>query len=144
MGDLTRNLSRREFACRCGCGFDTVDIELAPIIQDSADHFAAVDGIVVRIKITGPNRCKEHNEKVQKEYNPDYVPYSSDTQHMYARAADYKLFNRYTGEQIDPNRVANYLEMKYPGRFGIGWYDDRTHFDTRTDGPVRWDRRNDS
>ncbi len=141
MGDLTKNLSRSEFACRCSCGFDTVDIELAPAIQDSADHFAAVDLIDMRIDITGPNRCVEHNEKIQKEHNPNYVPFSSKSQHLYARAVDYKLFHRATGEQIDPDRVADYLESKYKGRCGIGRYSNRTHFDDRTNGPARWDVR---
>jgi len=149
MGDITENLSRSEFKCKgknCdgkgnNCGFDTVDIELAAIIQDSADHFAIVDGIDVRIKITGPNRCVEHNEEVQKEYNPDYVPYSSKTQHIKARAADYKLFDRDTGEQIDAQRATDYLEQKYPGRFGIGRYSNRTHVDTRSNPPARWDAR---
>jgi hypothetical protein len=83
----------------------------------------------------------KHNETVQKQYNPDYVAYSSKTQHMYARAADYKLFNRDTGEQIDPDRVADYLDSKYPDRYGIGRYSNRTHFDTRSNGPARWDVR---
>jgi hypothetical protein len=138
MGDISKNLSRHEFACECGCGFDTVDVELVEVLQDAADHFAFIDVIEVRIDITGPNRCVEHNEKVQKEYNPNYVPYSSKTQHMYARAADWKLFNRATGEQIDPDRVADYLEDKYPGKYGIGRYSNRTHTDTRTNGPARW------
>lgn len=129
MGDLTRNLSRSEFACRCKCGFDTVDIELAKVIQGSADHFSSKDGINVRIDITGPNRCREHNA------NEGGAP---ESQHVYARAADYKLFNRFTGAQVSPNRVAEYLEKKYEGKFGIGRYHNRTHVDTRTNGPARW------
>ena len=141
MGDLTRNLSRSEFACECGCGFDTVDIELADVIQDSADHFASKDECNIRIKISGPNRCISHNEDVQRKYNPNYIAFSSTSQHIHARAADYKLFNRYTGEQIDPDRVADYINRKYHDRFGIGMYSNRTHIDTRTKGPARWDKR---
>lgn len=132
MGDLTKNLSRSEFACECGCGFDTVDIKLLGVIQGSADHFASKRGIDVRIYITGPNRCKDHNEEVGG---------AADSQHIYARAADYNLFDRHTGEQIDPDLVANYLEQKYSGRYGIGRYSNRTHVDTRTNGPARWDTR---
>lgn len=132
MGDLTKNLSRSEFACECACGFDTVDIELAPVIQDSANHFAAVENINIRVDITGPNRCKAHNAAVGGADN---------SQHIYARAADYKLFNRSNGAQIHPDRVADYLEKKYPDKFGIGRYNNRTHIDTRTDGPARWDNR---
>ena len=138
MGDLTKNLSRSEFACECGCGFDTADVELVEMLQDCVDHFSSTSDNGVRIQITGPNRCVEHNEEVQKQYNPDYVPYSSKTQHMYARAADFKLFIRINGDQIDPDLVADYLEAKYLGRFGVGRYSNRTHADSRTNGPARW------
>lgn len=141
MGDLTRNLSRSEFACQCGCGFDTVDTELVDTLQEVVDHFILCDGVDVSITITGPNRCVNHNEKVQKRYNLNYTPYSSLTQHMSARAVDFKLFDRRTKLQIDPDRVSHHLEVKYPQCFGIGRYNNRTHLDTRTNGPARWDNR---
>lgn len=138
MGDLTKNLSRSEFACKCGCDFDTVDVELVSMIQRCGDHFANMYSTDIKIILTSGNRCREHNETVMKEYDHDYVPYSSKSQHMYARAVDFKLFNRHTGNQIDPDSVATYLEKRYVGRFGIGRYSNRTHFDTRTNGPARW------
>ena len=138
MGNLTKNLSRHEFECTCGCGFDTVDVELPGVIQGCADHFTHVDGIDVRIDITGPNRCREYNESVQKKYDPKYIPYSSDTQHMQGRAADFKLINRDTGEQVAAHRVASYLEGKYPRKYGVGRYHNRIHFDTKSGGPRRW------
>lgn len=141
MGDLTKNISRSELECKCGCGFDTADFELVELLQKTVDHFEDIEGCSVRIDITGPNRCKEHNEKVQKQYNKNYVAYSSKTQHMDGRAADFKLFNRVTVKQIDPDRVADYLELECSGRFGIGRYRNRVHIDTRTVGPARWDKR---
>jgi len=141
MGDLTKNLSRHEFACECGCGFDTADFELVHALQDACDYFADVYDTEISIKITGPNRCKEHNEKIQKQYNPDYVPYSSKTQHMYGRAADHKFFIKGTTEQIDVTDIFLYYEIAYEGKWGIGRYDNRTHLDTRTNGPARWDSR---
>ena len=129
MGDLSKNISRHELACKCGCGFDTVDVDLVPMIQDAADHFAAETGESIRVDITGPNRCRKHNAEVGG---------ADDSEHIYARAADFKLFIRYSGVQIDPEMVANYLEKKYPGKYGIGRYFNRTHADTRTDGPARW------
>ena len=137
---ITKNLSRFEMACRCGCGFDTVDVELAPVLQDCVDHFAGVDGCDIRLKITGPNRCLKHNEFVQKEYNKKYVPYSSKSQHLYARAADFKLFNRDTGKQVSASRVADYLEDKYKNKYGIGRYRNRVHVDTRSGSSARWDK----
>ena len=64
MGDLTKNLSRKEFECECGCGFDTVDFELASIIQEAVDYFTWAYSEDVYVIITGGNRCVEHNEKV--------------------------------------------------------------------------------
>ena len=132
MGDLTKNLSRSEFACGCECGFDTADFELVEMLQKTVDYFAFTGGTSVRIDITGPNRCEAHNSMVNGAAN---------SQHIYGRAADFKLFNRMTGEQIDPDRVADYIEQECSGRFGMGRYSNRTHFDTRTIGPARWDKR---
>ena len=132
MAKLTKNLSRHEFACKCGCGFDTVDAELIQALQDCVDHFSAIDLVDIRINITGPNRCAKHNEAVGGSIN---------SQHIYGRAADFKLFNRATGVQVDQDRVADYLDSEYAGLCGVGRYSNRTHFDTRSIGPARWDVR---
>lgn len=132
MGDLTPNLSRSEFACRCGCGFDTVDIGLPAIIQGAADHFAHRIDAPVRVEVSGPNRCVQHNKDVGG---------ADDSEHLYARAGDIKLFIRHSGKQIDPDLVADHLESEYPSQLGIGRYDGRTHVDNRTNGPARWDNR---
>jgi len=100
MGDLTKNLSRREFACQCGCGFDTADVELVKVLQECVDYF----GDNVRIQITGPNRCVEHNASVGG---------ASNSQHIYARAADFKIFIRFGLDQVDPDEVADYFEALY-------------------------------
>lgn len=132
MGDLSKNLSRSEFACECGCGFDTVDIKLVDLLQGIVDRFAIVDGAHVSIHITGPNRCPAHNLNIGG---------ASNSQHQYARAADFKLFYRNTDNQINPDRVADHLEEKYAGEYGVGRYSNRTHFDNRSNGPARWDAR---
>jgi uncharacterized protein YcbK (DUF882 family) len=132
MGNLTTNLSRSEFACECKCGFDTVDFQLPYILQDVVNHFASIEDEEMYIEITGPNRCKKHNTDIGG---------ADDSQHLYARAADFKIFFKVSGRQIDPDRVSAYLENKYAGKFGIGRYYNRTHMDTRTNGPARWDKR---
>jgi len=62
MGDLSKNLSRHEMICFCGCGFDTVDAKLVSALQGAADAFDAI------IRITGGNRCREHNYKLRELY----------------------------------------------------------------------------
>ena len=132
MGNLTENLSRHEFACECGCGFDAVDTELVDVLQDCVDHFSDLYHTSASIKITGPNRCKKHNAEIGG---------ATHSQHIYARAADFKVFIRLGMKQVDPDEVAEYLEEKYSDQFGIGRYTNRTHLDTRTNGPARWDAR---
>lgn len=139
MGDLTRNFSRHEFECECGCGFDTVDYGLITILQESVAYFEKKYNSKVSVTITGGNRCKEHNETVQKEVNNDYVPYSSKSTHIEAKAADHKHY-RYVGEiktQIPPIEVYNYYDEKYPNSCGVGLYSNRVHVDSRNT-KARW------
>ena len=124
MGDLTKNLSRHEFACDCGCGMDTADHELVVALQAACDRFGD------RITVTGGNRCADHNATIPGA--------TSGSKHQYCRAADFKLFKN--GVQVDPEKVAQFFEQRY-SNFGIGRYSNRTHVDSRTDGPARWDMR---
>ena len=132
MGDLTRNLSRWEFSCKCGCGFDTVDVELVPVLQDIVDHFSRVLDRDCVIIIDSGCRCVEHNETVQKEDNPNYVPYSSKSQHMFGRAADIVI------KGVHSHIVYTYVDSKYPNKYGIGRYKRFTHIDTASGPPRRW------
>lgn len=117
MGDLTKNFSRHEFACKCGCGFDTVDFELLTILQELRDHFGAP------VIINSANRCKEDNLRVGGADN---------SQHLRGRAVDFVV------EDVEPHRVQDYLIRQHSGRFGVGYGVTFTHFDTRTVGPARW------
>jgi len=127
MGDLSKNLSRYEMACRCGCGFDTVDIELVEVMQALCDYYADDTGHPVVLLVTGPNRCVEHNAAEGGK---------PDSQHRKARAVDFEI--KIMGERILPLDVYNYLDAKYPNEYGIGLYRTFVHFDTRTNGRARW------
>jgi len=124
MGDISKNLSRHEMACRCGCGFDTIDIELVEVMQEMCDYYAADVRRIVELLVTGPNRCREHNAQT-----PGAKP---NSQHLYGRAMDFKL--KIMGEQIPPRDIHKYLCEKYPGKHGFGLYRNRNHVDTRTRG----------
>ena len=116
MTKLTKNLSRKEFACNCGCGFSTVDYELAIVCQDLADHFQDV------IYINSGCRCKNHNKAVHGTIN---------SKHLLGIAADVRL------KHTEPDKVASYLLNKYPDLYGIGKYDTFTHIDVRSK-KARW------
>lgn len=134
MGDLTKNLSRHEFACRCGCGEDTADYRLVTVIQEGCDYFSTVYGEKVGVNITGPNRCRLRNKT---EGGVD------NSQHIWHRACDHHYFIKSTGRILSTDEVADYYNHKFQGIFGIGRYPNgRVHLDTRTNGFARWDYRN--
>ena len=118
MGDISENFDRSEFACKCWCGFNTVDTELVAVVQDVRDHFNTT------VTINSACRCPSHNASVGG---------SKNSQHLYSRAADVVVAG------VAPNFVADYLEETYPGKYGIGRYNTFTHVDTRTEGPARWE-----
>jgi len=63
---------------------------------------------------------------------------------MDGRAADFKIkyvLKDGTKEQVNPDKVASYLDKKFKYEYGIGWYKGRTHFDNSSTGRRRWDAR---
>ena len=121
MGDLTTNLSRQEFACQCGCGFDSIDYQIVQWVQDAVDYLTESTGRDIWVQITSGNRCETHNEAVDG---------SKASYHKKGRAADHKFFYRDNGMQVDPETVAVMYEAKHP-ECGIGRYVNRTHIDSR-------------
>jgi uncharacterized protein YcbK (DUF882 family) len=110
MGDLSNNFSRHEFACKCGCGFDTVDVELIPVLQALRDYFAR------RVTISSGCRCGAYNYRVGG---------SGKSQHTFAKAADISV------QSVAPSTVHHYLDKKYESKYGIGLYQTFTHIDVR-------------
>lgn len=108
------HFSRSEFTCRCGCGFDTVDYELGKLLDAIRAHFDQP------VTVTSGCRCEAHNRAVGG---------SSNSQHLYGRAADIVV-------RDTPAEIVQVLaeEMGVPG---LGRYQDFTHVDTRT-GRARW------
>ena len=58
MGDLSRNFSRREFACTDGCGFDIVSPALVDLLQEIRDELKA------EVMIESGCRCEARNKEV--------------------------------------------------------------------------------
>lgn len=116
MGDLTKNFSRKEFACRCGCGFDHISLQLVEELQDVRDHFGS------SVAINSACRCEEHNQRVGG---------SRGSKHKLGIAADF------TVKGVSNKEVQAYLLSKHKDRYGIGVYSTFTHLDVR-DGKARW------
>ena len=160
MGDLTANLSRAEFACNCNrpeCNRTPVDYALATILQKTVHYFMEqslhdddLSGKVERvaIHINSGYRCLEHDAAVKGKKPEDFNGIKK-SEHIWGIAADFWLEyvlleqdskNRQTRIKISDDLIADYLEMEYSGKYGIGRYDGRTHFDVRP-GMARWDNR---
>ena len=123
MGDLSKNLSRSEVACKCGCGRDTIDYETVEAFQECCDHFKFTMGMRrVVANIHSGFRCVEHNDKEGGGLN---------SQHLQGKALDFDI------EDIKPSAVYSYLSRKYPDKYGIGYYKTFTHLDSR-DCKARW------
>ena len=58
MGDLTKDFSRSEFSCKCGCGFDRIDPRVVEMCQTIRDALGEP------IRINSACRCQSHNAKV--------------------------------------------------------------------------------
>ena len=70
---LTKNFTRHEFECKCGCGFDRVNAKLVRALQKIRDAFGKP------IYISSGCRCPVHNKAVGGVWN---------SQHTLGRAAD--------------------------------------------------------
>ena len=118
---ISANFKRSEFACKCGCGFDTVDVALIEIVQAVRDRFG------VPFDINSGCRCPTHNRAVGG---------ASNSQHLFGRAADIDS----SRSDVSPDRVADYVEENFP-HMSVGRYNTFTHVDSRTNGPAFWDKR---
>lgn len=113
---MNKYFKRGEFACKCGCGFSVVDVELLEVLTDVRKHFN------LPITINSACRCEEHNKAVGG---------ADGSKHKLGIAADIVV------RGVSPNTVHEYLVNKHPGRYGIGKYNTFTHIDVR-DGNARW------
>lgn len=141
MGDLTRNLSRFEFDCPCGCAETPVDFDLPTVIQDCIDHFALIahgkhrNFERVACTITSGYRCADYNASISGA--------SKTSKHILGMAADHRMeyvFTDGTRKTVSNDDIAEYYLTRYPDKFGIGRYNGRTHLDTRQ-SVARWDYR---
>jgi len=116
MDEISKYFSRKEFACRCNCGFATVDVELIEVLQTLRYKFNKP------VTITSGCRCPEYNEKIGGSYG---------SKHKQGIAADIVV------EMVSAADVYRYLDSAYPHKFGLGRYDEFTHIDVRPK-KARW------
>jgi len=113
---LSKNFKQSEFSCQCGCGFSTPRPELVRVLQELRDELEE------SITITSACRCEAHNEAVGG---------AKQSQHLLGTAADI-VVNKCT-----PAFIYEYLNKKYPDKYGLGKYNSFTHIDVRSN-KSRW------
>jgi len=116
MSQISPHFRRAEFACKCGCGFDTVDVDTLAVLEAVRTHFGKPT------IINSGCRCPEYNAKVGGAPN---------SQHTLGRAADIRV------QGVEPDAVYDWLAVNFPTA-SLGRYATFTHVDTRSHGPARW------
>lgn len=139
MGDLTNNFSRKEFACKCGCGFDTVDIKTILALQSCVDHYKSTTNKTVSMTINCGCRCKKHNDSLRALFVSSKGKQGEDTapnsQHIYGRAADIMLMVDH--KQVSAKEVSAYFKENFK-ELSVGTYASFTHVDSRTGDAKFW------
>jgi len=107
---LNKYFSRSEFACSCGCGFRTVDVEMLDVLTDLREHFGEP------VRSNSGCRCEKHNQAIGG---------SSRSKHIFACADDITVDN------VSPEKVYDYLDKRYPV-YGLGLHKTFVHFDIRS------------
>jgi len=113
---ISPHFKRAEFACQCGCGFDTVDHQTLEILEAVRAHFGQP------VRVTSGCRCPEHNMAVGGV---------THSQHVLGRAADIQVYD------VEPAEVQAFIVEAFP-EASVGHYASFTHVDTRSSGPASW------
>ena len=118
---VSDHFRRIEFRCRCGdcihSKIPAVDSVLLTALVDLRSHF------MLPVDITSAWRCENYNK---------IVGGAEGSRHIYGIAVDLKVAITNT------KQVYDYLDYKYPGKYGIGLYDGWVHFDVRSGFGARW------
>ena len=112
------NFYRSEFACKCSCGFATVDAVTLKILVSVREKFQSP------VIITSAARCPEYNAKVGGAKN---------SKHLEGLAVDFYV------RDVMLEIVHKHVEIIMEGWGGIGFYPNQNfiHVDARTN-PARW------
>jgi len=119
MGNLSTNFHRDEFACKCGCGFDDIDLELVQELQRLRDLISRP--IIIRSGC----RCAKYNEVIGGVW---------DSAHLVGLAVDIETIYSHVRYDI----ISHAIKSLDINRIGIG--KDFVHLDVDKHKPknVMW------
>lgn len=113
MGDITKNLSRSEIVCPCGCGFDRLNPAVARGFQYIRDRLGQA------VHVNSGCRCAKYNATLKGS--------SPTSQHIVGNALDIRPDD--PKALIDLLRLAHEVPVFAAG--GIGVYNGRIHVDAK-------------
>ena len=110
---LSSHFYRDEFACKCGCGWDTVDAGLLVVLQWLRWE------VQKPITINSGCRCKGYNRAVGG---------TPKSQHLVGKAGDIVV------PEMKPDILFSLIDKQYPDRLGLICYPRRgfVHVDSRS------------
>lgn len=113
---LSKNFTRKDFKCPCGCSRQMVDSELVEKLQAIRDKLGKA------IKVTSGYRCITHNASKT-------VGGSPNSKHRYGMAADWRTQDR----SVNPVALGILAQSVGFGGVGIYWHSQGAfvHTDTR-------------
>lgn len=76
--DNIKHFKQSEFACKCGCGFNSINLNLVKILDEIREYFGQP------MTVTSGCRCATHNTKVGGV---------SNSRHVSGKASDIKVAN---------------------------------------------------
>jgi len=133
MGDLRKNFSSEEFACKCGCGLKfQIDEALLDLLQ------FARDGLGEPLEILSGCRCRAHNSTTAGAAENSYhVPRDSLMGPPILYAADVSYADEARRTPVGVLKLYCYLSQGKAK--GLGLYSNRCHCDTRLGRHIaRW------
>ncbi len=129
MGDMAPNFFRSEFACKDGCGLDSIDPRTVQHLQTVRDKLGEP------VFVTSGCRCKRHNAAVGGAPDSQHLPAKdrpdeADDPGEDCTASDIAV------RSMAPHELAAYIETNIPEfeNGGIGIYPSWVHVDL---GPKR-------
>jgi len=125
MGDVTKNISSWEIACKCGCGENRMSRGTLNIVQMVRDAFDKP------VSIHSACRCDKHNEAVGGAEHSQHKLGKEDNR---CHAIDFHVVD----ESVED--VHEFLDRVFPNSLGLGIYDTFVHIDDRL-AHARWDKR---